>query len=198
MTRKYKRNPYRIINKSHQYRFLALILIYIIIITGVLVSVLFVPDIMRMNDQSLSIEARAAAADNILMLHYRVWPVIIALICVISLHSIRTFNRFVGPLYRIDLTFRDVRNGNLNNKIKLRKGDFLLQEADVINDMFDVINQKIKDIQEKGETALTTLNDYEQWLLENNIKNEPDTCKISMLRQNLNGLVDSANYFKTR
>lgn len=196
--RKYKRNPYRIINKSHQYRFLALILIYIIIITGVLVSVLFVPDIMRMNDQSLSIEARAVAADNILMLHYRVWPVIIALICVISLHSIRTFNRFIGPLYRFDLTFRDVRNGNLDNRIKLRKGDFLLQEADVINDMFDVINQKIKNIQEKGQTALTILNDYEQWQQENINKNDPDTGKITMLRQNLDELIDSANYFRTR
>jgi hypothetical protein len=101
MKQKYKRNPYRIINKSHQYRFLALILIYIIIITGVLVSVLFVPDIIRMNDQSLSIEVRTVAAENILMLHYRVWPVIIAFICVIGLHSIRTFNRFIGPLYRL-------------------------------------------------------------------------------------------------
>jgi methyl-accepting chemotaxis protein len=198
MKQKYKRNPYRIINKSHQYRFLALILIYIIIITGVLVSVLFVPDIIRMNDQSLSIEVRTVAAENILMLHYRVWPVIIAFICVIGLHSIRTFNRFIGPLYRFDLTFRDVCNGNLDNRIRLRKGDFLLQEADVINEMFDVISEKIKNIQEKGETALTALNDYEQWLLENIIKNGPDTYKITMLRQNLNELIDSAKYFKTR
>lgn len=195
---KYRRNPYRIINKSHQYRFLSLILIYIIIITGVLVSVLFVPDILRMNDQSLSIEMRTVAAENILMLHYRVWPVIIALICVIGLHSIRTFSRFVGPLYRFDLVFRDVRNGNLDNRIRLRKGDFLLQEADVINDMFDVINQKIKEMQEKGQTALTILNDYEQWQMENNIKNDPATCKISILRQNLNELIDAAKYFKTR
>ncbi|NLD36902.1 MAG: hypothetical protein GX654_08540 [Desulfatiglans sp.] len=198
MTQKYKRNPYRIINKSHQYRLLALILIYIIIITGVLISVLFVPDIIRMNDQSLSIEVRAVAAENILMLHYRVWPVIIALICVIGLHSIRTFSRFIGPLYRFDLIFRDVCNGNLDNRIRLRKGDFLLQEADVINEMFDVISEKIKNIQEKGETALTALNDYEQWLLENIIKNGPDTYKITMLRQNLNELIDSAKYFKTR
>lgn len=195
---KYRRNPYRIINKSHQYRFLSLILIYIIIITGVLVSVLFVPDILRMNDQSLSMEMRTVAAENILMLHYRVWPVIIALIFVIGLHSIRIFSRFVGPLYRFDLTFRDVRNGNLDNRIKLRKGDFLLQEADVINDMFDVLNQKIKEMQEKGQTALTTLNDYEQWQMENNIKNDPATCKISILRQNLNELIDAAKYFKTR
>ncbi len=195
---KYKRNPYRIVNKLHQYRFLALILIYIIIITGVLVSVLFVPDIIRMNDQSLSIEVRAVAAENILMLHYHVWPVIIALICVIGLHSIRTFNRFIGPLYRFDLTFRDVRNGNLDNRIKLRKNDFLLQEAEVINEMFDVINQKIKNIQEKGQTALTILNEYEQSQVKNNIKNEPDTSRISMLRQNLNELIDSSKYFKTR
>ena len=150
-----------------------------------------------MNDQNLSIEVRAVAADNILMLHSRVWPVIIALVCGIGLHSIRMFNRFIGPLYRFTITFKDVRNGNLDNRIKLRKKDFLLEEADVINDMFDVINQKISDIQTKGQDALNLLTKLEQGKMENG-EIELDKENISAIRNKLDGLVASANYFTTR
>lgn len=188
MTRNYKRKPYRIINKSHQYRFLAIILIYNLIFAGILVAVIFLPDFIRIHDQTLSIEVRAVAADNILMLHSRIWPVIFLLISVIGLHSIRMFNRFVGPLYRFTLTFKDVRNGNLENRIQLRKNDFLLQEADVINDMLEVFNEKISDIQKKGQEAVKLLNNFEK----EDIKN------IDALRQDLDELITSAKYFKTK
>jgi len=187
MTRKYKRKPYRIINKSHQYRMLATILIYNIIIAGILIVVLFVPEFVRIYDETLSIQVRAAAADNILMLHSRVWPVLFLLICFIGLHSIRMFNRFAGPLYRFDLTFRDVRNGDLTYRINIRKNDFLHQEAEAINGMLDIINGKISEIQEKSQDARELLNKIEQGKKEN----------IGILRQNLDELIASANYFKT-
>lgn len=188
MTRNYKRKPYRIFSKSHQYRVLAIILVYNCIIAGILVTVLFVPEFMRMNDQTLDIQIRAAAANDILMLHYKVWPVIFLLILVIGLHSIRMFNRFIGPLYRFNITFKDVQNGDLSYRIKLRQKDFLIQEANTINDMLDVINQKVSDIQTRGQDSIDLLNKIEQGKKEN----------IDILRQNLDKLVTSANYFKTR
>ena len=198
MTSNYKRKPYRIINKSLQYRFLAMILVYNLIFAVVLAGVLFVPDIIRMNDQTLSIEVRAIAANNILMLHSRLWPVVFLLFCGIGLHSIRMFNRFVGPLYRFTVTFKDVRDGNLGYRINLRKKDFLLKEAEVINDMFDVINQKVSDIQTKGQDAIKLLNKIEQRKGENGDKVESDIEIITALKKNLDELIASANYFKTR
>ena len=198
MKRNYKRNPYRIVNKSHQYRFLAIILIYNIIVAAVLVFALFVPDFIRMNDQNLSIAIRAVAADNILSLHSRLWPVVIALAVFIALHSTRMFNRFVGPLYRFTQVFKDVRSGNLDNRIQLRKNDFLLEEADVINDMFDVINQKVKDVQTKGQDALNLLNKLEQTELENGDQIRSNSDDIAALHQKLDELLASASYFKTR
>ena len=151
-----------------------------------------------MNDQNLNIEVRAIAADNILNLHSRLWPIVIALAAFIALHSTRMFNRFVGPLYRFTLVFKDVRNGNLDNRIQLRKNDFLLQEADVINDMFDVINQKVKDIQIKGEDALNLLNKLEQAKREDGLQTESEKENIAALHKNIKELISSANYFKTR
>ncbi|UCF55937.1 MAG: hypothetical protein JSW15_07415, partial [Deltaproteobacteria bacterium] len=98
-----RRDPRRrtyIVNKSLQYRFMAMLLIYGFAIVVFLAIFLFVPDIMKLMDENLSLEARGLAADKILTLHARVWPAVIVLICVLVLHSFRAFHRLAGPLYR--------------------------------------------------------------------------------------------------
>ena len=100
-----------LVNRPLQYRFLAIILIYCLTIVLFLALFLFVPDIIRMQDESLSLEARAAAANKILTLHARVWPAVIAIICVAGFHSFRSFHRLIGPLHRFRSVFRQVGMG---------------------------------------------------------------------------------------
>jgi methyl-accepting chemotaxis protein len=197
MTRMKKRQPYRVVNRSHQYRFLAIILIYNLIIVGFLAVVLFVPDIIKMQDQELSIEARAMAADKILTLHSRVWPTIIALICVIGLHSFRGFNRFVGPLYRFTVAFERVRDGKLDFRVALRKKDLLHQEAAILNEMLDVVSKKLGHIQAASLESSKLLNKLESKERGKNGMIESDRENLTRLRQNLDELVASADYFKT-
>lgn len=197
MTRNEKRQPYRLVNRSHQYRFLATILIYNLIVVGFLAIVLFVPDIIKMQDQNLSIEVRAMAADKILTLHSRIWPTIIALICFMGLHSLRMFHRFIGPLYRFTMAFKEVRDGNLDYRVKLRKMDHLHQEAAMLNEMLDVISEKLGNIQAMGQDTLQLLNKLEGDTMEKNGQIEPDRGRLTGLRQCLDELVASAGYFKT-
>jgi hypothetical protein len=78
-----KRRRSLIVSKSLQYRFLATILVYGFIAIALLSVYLFVPEIMKLHNESLSFEARAAAADRILSFHSRIWPTAIALICIV-------------------------------------------------------------------------------------------------------------------
>ena len=55
----------RIVSKALQYRFLVTILIYGFITVAFLSVYLFVPEIMKLHNESVSFEARAAAADRI-------------------------------------------------------------------------------------------------------------------------------------
>ncbi len=98
MKGKYKRRLFPLVNKSHQYRFLSLIVIYSAIIAAVISAALLIPDIMRLQDPTISFEERAYAADKILTIHFRLWPTLLAVICIIGLHSFRVFHRFIGPL----------------------------------------------------------------------------------------------------
>ncbi len=128
MTARRRRRQYPIVDRSLQYRFLAMILIYSMTIMIFLAVSLFVPDIIKLRDEGLSFEVRAVAADRILTLHARVWLAVIALICIIGVHSFRVFHRFVGPLYRFRWAFEKVRNGDLGFQVKLGKKDYLRQE----------------------------------------------------------------------
>ena len=87
------------------------------------------------------------AANKILYLHSKFWPAVIFALIVIGLHSIRTSHKIAGPLYRFDRLFESIKEGNLPKKITLRKGDYLLNEMKLINEMLESLQKGVKEIQ---------------------------------------------------
>jgi hypothetical protein len=192
MTRSNRRRRYALVDRSHQYRFLALVLSYNVLIVLFLGLSLFLPDILRMQDSTLSLEMRAAAADRILSMHTRVWPAVIALLCLIGIHSFRTFHRFVGPLYRFRWAFDQVRSGNLGFRVKLRRKDYLHREEDVFNEMLEVLAVRVGGIQTAGLEALRSL--QELGLQESGAVQE----RMTPLRRHLDTLMEDAGYFRVQ
>lgn len=196
MSKKIKRRLFPVVDRSHQYRFLALILIYNMIIVAFLVAALFVPDFIQLHDKNLSLESRAFVADKILTTHTRIWPAIMALICVIGLHSFRTFHRFFGALYRFHWAFQQIRNGNLSFRVNLRKKDYLQNEKDTLNEMIEMLAEKIMGVQRAGQQALQSLDELGQ-----KINKEGDWSKTNkefmrLHRQHLDTLMDTTQYFR--
>ena len=196
MTKRDQRRRSYIVNKPLQYRFLAIILIYCLTIVLFLAVFLFVPDIVRMHDKSLSLEARAAAANKILTLHARVWPAVIAIICVAAFHSFRSFHRLIGPLHRFRSVFEQVGSGDMSFTVQIREKDYLHQEEAALNEMLQMIAGKVKTIQNAGAEALKSLGELEGKL--NQVPNWRETHKEVMRhhRLSLETLLDTANYFR--
>jgi len=198
MTGRKRRRSYPLVNKSHQYRFLAIILTYNLIILGSLAVFFFLPDIITLKDQNLSFELRAAAADKILTLHCRLWPAVIALICLIGIHSFHVFHRFIGPLYRLTWAFGQVTKGNLSFRLRLRRKDYLHEEGDAFNKMLERLAEKIESTQIAGERALKELGKLKEETGEGNGWNESHKENLSRLHRNLEIMMDSAQYFQTQ
>jgi methyl-accepting chemotaxis protein len=70
---------------------------------------------------------------------------LIAILPVIFWMSIRFSHRVAGPLPKIYQALKDVRDGNFNVNLTLRKNDELHELADLINEM-------AKSLKEKGTT----------------------------------------------
>lgn len=191
-----QRRRFHIINRSLQYRFLAIIIIYSLVIVLSLAMFLFIPDIIRLQDESLSFHDRAAAADTLLTLHAKVWPAILLIVCLVTLHSFRFFHRVIGPLYRFRWAFEQVRNGDLGFLVKIRKNDFLHQEEAMLNEMLEMVAGKWKDVQKTSADALKSLNALERSGTDESDWKDAHKELLHVHHQHLDKLADTAQYFK--
>lgn len=69
---------------------------------------------------------------------------IVVFIVVAAIISIFTSHRFAGPISRIKEAMNAVKAGNLNYRIKIRKGDDLINVVGEFNQMLDGIQGKNK------------------------------------------------------
>ena len=64
----------------------------------------------------------------------------------IGLLSIRTSHRLAGPLYRITVILKSLKNGKLPKPVPLRKGDHLSAEVEVANQMLEQLRMQVEEI----------------------------------------------------
>lgn len=138
MTSKIKRKQY-IVDKL-QYKMLQIMIIYIML--GILLAgfLMFIPSILGLSGAG---REKYEAAREVLLLHQRFWPAMIAVTVILGGHSIFIFHRIFGPLYRFKCTMRDISKGDLSYNIKLRKNDFLKEEEEIMNDMITSLRTKL-------------------------------------------------------
>lgn len=196
MGRKNKRRKYPLVDRVHQYRFLGLIVGYNMVIVIFLVVAFFVPDYLQLKNETLSYEVRAAVADKILNMHSQIWLALIALVCLIGMHSFRVFHRFVGPLYRFKWAFEKIQGGDLSFRVHLRKDDYLRREEEALNRMIGALSEKIQNTQKAGRETLKSLGDLEE-SLEKGDSGDKDLHELLQAhRKRVDRLVDTGLFFK--
>ncbi len=196
MTGKTRRRQYSIIDRSLQYKVLAIIVTYSMVIVLFLAVCLFVPDILAITNESLTLEMRAAAAEKLLTLHSRVWPAIIAMVCVLGVHSVRIFHRLIGPLYRFHWAFDKISEGDLNFRVQIRKSDYLHREEAALNKMIEALAEKCESVQQAGLKTANSLSALEQATAATDGGQDAIKQLLQEHHQNLKDLVDRLEYFR--
>jgi methyl-accepting chemotaxis protein len=198
MAKNKKRRQYPVVDRELQYKFIALILIYGAIILLFLGVSLFVPDILDMMNEDLSLEVRAAAATKILSYHSKAWPAAIALVCLFGLHSVRILHRLIGPLYRFRLVFEEVRKGDLSSRVRLRKKDYLHKEEDAFNEMLEVFKEKWEGMRGAVMSAMESMDSLERVVTQVSGWRDTDQTLLQEQRKHLEVLEDDMKYFRTK
>jgi methyl-accepting chemotaxis protein len=190
-----KRRRSYFVNKSLQYRFLATIIIYVFVTIAFLSVYLFLPEIIQFEDENLSLQDRAAAADRILVFHSRIWPASLVLMCAFGIHSIIFFHRVAGPLYRFHKAFERIREGDLSFQVKIRKKDYLHPEVEMINEMIGGVSEKLKTIQIASLEVSRSWGEIEQKLGD---WRQADKELMAAHRKQIETLADAAGSFRLR
>jgi len=189
MLKRDRRRHFYLINKPLQYGFLALVLVYGCLFVVFLALALFVPDIVQMGDHGLTLDVRAAAADRFLAKRLWAWPAVIAFVGIIALHSFRAFWRVVGPLYRFQVVFKQVRSGDLSCPVKIRTKDYLHPQAETFNDMLRVLAEKLERIKQSSEDTMKTLEELEKNMTGGAVASNAYTVLVAAHRRHLERLV---------
>ncbi len=121
-------------------------LIYAACLLIMLYAVIFLPMVQPLYDPFLSWEQHGQIASQFLELNALIWPWLIITFLALLLHSLYFMHRIAGPLYRFSTLFRSIGTGDLHQRARLRKHDYLHREAQAFNTMLDSLENRIKTI----------------------------------------------------
>jgi methyl-accepting chemotaxis protein len=179
-----------------QYKFLAIIVIYILLALTLSAVLMFLPSILQMNSSELT-EQQASAAREILLLHKRFWPAILSVTVLITTHSIFVFHRIFGPLYSFRGVFKEIAEGNLSVIARIRKNDFLHTEEIAIREMITSLKTNISTTKKEHAHLKIAIEALDNELNNPVISTEAIREKLGAIRQQSEAIQKSLNYFST-
>lgn len=133
------------IQKTYAIKLGVFLLVYSLLVFGL---AFLVPHLIPAVKLGLPIplEEQALPAAQLLILGETIWPGIIALIVASSIFSIYLTHRLAGPLYRFEESVKELIQGNLSLRIRLRKRDELYELAGMINQALTNLEQALVEI----------------------------------------------------
>ena len=195
--RTYKRRLIRCVHPL-QARVLTYVMVYSLIVFVLLAIPVFKPLLQSIDNPALSWQERAVVANDLLSLHARFWPwalgasIVVLIHCV---HSLLLMQRVAGPLYRLARVFPQIGDGNLCIRATFREGDYLIPEADLVNQMTAQLQTKINALKHAQVLLALDTTRFKELAV---MKNDPAlTTLAKQMEQNLAGLKTSLDTFKT-
>ena len=156
-----------------------------ILVFGLAFVIPFVPPALKLLSP-ITLEERAMAANQFLFLAQTILPGLLVLIPAAAVFSIYLTHRVAGPLFRIELTAREMIRGNLALRIRLRKGDELHELAGLVNETLGNLEKAFREIRENETHAREALS----WIMDE-MKKQP-SVNPQMLDRLATALKDGA------
>jgi general secretion pathway protein G len=146
-----RRRFQRVIVRRFQLKFVLANLLFLCLAVVVFIGVVFGPVVVRLLDASGPFEDRAAVADVFLALHARIWFGIVPLFLLATLRLAVMSHRVAGPLVRFTKVFDEVRRGDVSMRVRVRKHDYLREEAAAFDRMVRSLRRRFQAV--RGRSA---------------------------------------------
>jgi methyl-accepting chemotaxis protein len=131
---------------------------------------LFIPLILKLRGTPLSSPEAGNIATQFLVLHDSIWPAFPIALVLIVIHSVFFSHRIAGPLYRFRNVFKSISEGDLTVTTKIRKRDYLQQEAGSLGEMVGELRSKLTRIETDCHALQELVADLKQGLQADSMK----------------------------
>jgi hypothetical protein len=174
----YKRRTI-VVHPKVQVRLLLHEWLHFVVIILSLAAALFLPLVLRLNSTQTGWMEQMNLGRTILFLHAHLWPVLLLVFILLSLHSLIISNRIVGPLPRFHSAIQAFVRGEGWRSPRARKGDFLFEDLKLLSDSLALLQQNLhrvrKEHQDLQQLVERVVPDLESARL-------PDRRKVDFLR----------------
>lgn len=189
----FRRRKY-IVNRELQIALLRNSFLYVLLFVAVIGVVFFVPMMAEWTDVDSPSARTARVNSQILYLHTYFWPAVILAMILIFLHSVRASHKVAGPLYRFKVVLEALREGEISPPIRIRKGDYLHPEAELINQVLETLRQNLEGLQRAQAQLNQALSEYRRELGQNLTTEEEK--RVRDLAEKADQLSDRLKHFK--
>jgi|Deesub1362B_J571_1020462.scaffolds.fasta_scaffold00036_50 methyl-accepting chemotaxis protein len=159
-----------------QYAFISAIIL--LLYTFFIIIFLFGPPALKLVTD-VPLEEKVGAARQFLAIAERLWPALFVGMILTGVVIIYITHRLAGPIYRIEKTSREIAEGDLTKRIRLRKNDDLKPIADLLSKVIEDVDTTLGQI--KTESS-------EMGRLIEKIMANPETKGYETLVQDLQNL----------
>jgi methyl-accepting chemotaxis protein len=127
-----------IVDPSFQVRASVAIFLFVLVYSGLLALLIFYPlqvEFDKITDET----ARTIIADQILVLHARVWPAVLAVALLAGGQIIFFSHRIAGPIYRVRMSLDSLLRGDYGVRVKLRDNDNFKELEPMVNSLAELL-----------------------------------------------------------
>jgi methyl-accepting chemotaxis protein len=94
------------------------------------------------------------------------------------------------------MSFKQVTNGDLSFRVRLREKDHFKEAQDAINEMLEMLTDKFGNIQIAGQQALKSFDELEKEVAELDDLTENKKGLFNLHRHLLETVIENASYFR--
>ncbi len=152
------------VNRDLQMALLRNSFLYVLLFVAVIGVVFIIPLVEGLTDTEGAFQRTVHVGKQIRYLYTYFWPAVSLAMILIFLHSIRTSHKIAGPLYRFKLVLEALREGEISPPIRIRKGDYLHPEAELINQVLESLRQNLESLQQAQVQLHEVLSEYRREL----------------------------------
>ena len=189
-----KRRNY-FIEKKFQAKYILLTILLLLTYTLFFVAIIFAPYMLTLYfDYPMTQKEEAARA--ILLLHGKIWPWVAAVIVLFGIISIFITHKVAGPVYRLKKCLTEITRGNLDIKIKLRKGDDLKDLAEHINILVEELRSSITTLKNDYDVLSDYITELERKIQTRELSEESGRQLIKKLQNSRKNIESVLEKFK--